>query len=82
MQLRPLWCRHLQEQHIRTSVVQTRVEAKRRESFDNDVFFDITSEANTFNCLKIFFEASKLILNCEFSEAKQTCSIVKSLFLS
>jgi hypothetical protein len=38
-----MWCRHLQEQHIRTSVVQTRIEAKRRKSFafDNDVFFDI-----------------------------------------
>jgi hypothetical protein len=83
-----MWCGHLQEQHIRTSVVQTRIEAKRRESFDNDVFFDIEAkrtlsiaEANMFILKNLIIEAkrSNLILNCESSEAKRKCSIVKHL---
>ncbi len=89
-----LWCRHLQKQHIRTSVVQTRIEAKQRESFDNDVFFDIEgkrtlsivknlfrSKANMFIYNNLIIEAkrSNLILNCESSEVKRTCLIVKPL---
>ena len=79
-------------QHICTSVVQTRIEAKRRESFDNHVFFDIEAKrtlsialknfpkrANMFILKNLIIEAkrSNLILNCESSEAKRTCSIVK-----
>ena len=41
--------------------------------------FKNRSEANTFDSVKIYFEAKrrKFILNCESSEAKRTCLIVK-----
>ncbi len=61
------------------------IEAKRSESFDNGFFIDIeakrtrsivrkliSSEANLFILKNLFIEVkrSKLILNCESSEAK------------
>jgi hypothetical protein len=67
------------------------------ESFDNDVFFDIEAK-RTLSTVRKFIskrsehvfikefnieaKRSKLMLNCESSEAKRTCSIVKSYWLS
>jgi hypothetical protein len=67
------------------------------ESFDNDVFFDIEAK-RTRSIVRKFIskrsehvfikefnieaKRSKLMLNCESSEAKRTCSIVKSYWLS
>jgi hypothetical protein len=67
------------------------------ESFDNDVFFDIEAK-RTLSIVRKFIskrsehvfikefnieaKRSKLMLNCESSEAKRTCSIVKSYWLS
>jgi hypothetical protein len=53
--------------------VQTRIEAKRRESFDNDVFFDIEAKRTLSIALKFISKRSKYVYIKEFnyrSEAK------------
>jgi hypothetical protein len=83
---RPVLCEHVLKHQRQMTRLSKRSEAKRSESFDNDVFFDIEakrtrsivgkfilkrsehvyikkiksgSEANTFDSLKIYFEAKR-----------------------
>jgi hypothetical protein len=51
------------------------------ESFDSNVFFSISKRSEHVYIKELNIEAkrSKLMLNCESSEAKRTCSIVEKI---